>query len=201
MNISTKCGALSYLPPPWVELVGLIVERIIEVDWPEVHKHAPPLGDEVPLHLDVAHRLAHDPTDDVAQPQRLCYHLHSNFPNRMGSWEKKPHGASRFWAIEIYVTVLMNYTYMLCEWQWHVVCPLQGLTHVGFSPLELYVLLLVALECDWCYYSSLLQQVITDGGFYLQPRYACSLTVVDMQRFQWVYCSHGIKTETQSTRE
>ena len=38
--------------------------------------------------------------------------------------------------------MMIGYTYMLCEWQWHVVRPLQGLAQVGFSPLELHVLLL-----------------------------------------------------------
>jgi hypothetical protein len=66
MNISTKCGAGSYLPPPWIEPVGLIVERAIKVERSEVHEHAPTFGNEVALHLDVPHRFAHDPTDDVA---------------------------------------------------------------------------------------------------------------------------------------
>jgi hypothetical protein len=30
----------------------------------------------VPLHLDIPHRLAHDPVDDIAHPQCLCYHLY-----------------------------------------------------------------------------------------------------------------------------
>jgi len=76
MNISTKCGAESHLPPPWIEPVGLIVELVVEVDRSEVHEHAPTFGDEVPLHLDIPHRLAHDPVDDIAHPQCLCYHLY-----------------------------------------------------------------------------------------------------------------------------
>jgi hypothetical protein len=30
----------------------------------------------VALHLDIPHRLAHDPIDNVAHSQRLCYHLY-----------------------------------------------------------------------------------------------------------------------------
>ena len=69
-------GSFSYLPPPWIELAGVLVERVVEVDRPEVHEHAPPLGDEMSLHLHIPDRLAHDPDDDVPQSQCLRYHLH-----------------------------------------------------------------------------------------------------------------------------
>lgn len=64
-----------YLPPPRIELVGLLIEFVVEVYRPDVGENAPILRDEVPFDLNVLHRLAHDAADDVPHPQRLRYHL------------------------------------------------------------------------------------------------------------------------------
>lgn len=67
----------SYLPPPWIEGVGVVVDVGAEVDGAEVDEDAPALWDEISLHLHVPHRLPHDPADDVADPQRLRDHLNA----------------------------------------------------------------------------------------------------------------------------
>ena len=59
---------MNYLPPPWIEGVGVVVDVAVEVNRAEVEEDAPPLGDELPLHLHVLHCLAHDPVYDVANP-------------------------------------------------------------------------------------------------------------------------------------
>jgi hypothetical protein len=60
---------MDYLPPPWIEGVGVVVDVAVEVDRSEVEEDTPPLGnEELPLHLDVLHCLAHDPVYDVANP-------------------------------------------------------------------------------------------------------------------------------------
>lgn len=74
-QVSLVRATAMYLPPPRIELVGLLIEFVVEVYRPEVGENAPILRDEVPFDLNVLHRLAHDAADDVPHPQRLRYHL------------------------------------------------------------------------------------------------------------------------------